>query len=74
MTLYRVVNAVDTTTWESVGAEILRLHTTRKGAQDAITGMPWDPDWGKKPTLEVIEITEYKTISAARADGWIVGK
>jgi hypothetical protein len=75
MTLYRVVDASDAiTTWEVVGEEIRRLHRTADGAHDAIAGMPWDADWGKEPALQVIEITSYKTIADARADGWQVVK
>jgi hypothetical protein len=74
MTLYRVVSAVDTTTWEAVGEEIRRLHRSSKGAQDAIASMNWDDDWGKKPVLEVAEVTKYESLPDAREDGWEVVK
>jgi hypothetical protein len=75
MTLYRVVNAADAiTAIEDVGEEIRRLHITREGAQEAIKGVYWEEEWGKKPVLEVVEVTRYATASAAMEDWWQIVK
>jgi hypothetical protein len=72
MKLYRVENAADLTTAETLGAEIRRLHRTAEGAQDAINGADWDADWGAKPVLEIGAVREYATEADAEAAGWEV--
>ena len=61
-TYYRVVNAKDVTTEETVGGEVRILHRTRQSATNAMEELPWDEAWGVEPELKVqtVEMTRQE--------------
>ena len=53
---YKVCNRNDIDTPEALGECYGETYSTYEEAESAMLDLPWDPDWGTAPELEVVEI------------------